>query len=207
MSTDEKNCEQAILEAATHMFLCKGFAATKTTEIAAEAGVTHAMLHYYFRTKENLFNRIFEQKMELMRQSLFLLFGDREIPLRERIRMGIEAHFDFLAANPEMPRFVINEIVSNPVRQDLMRNSLGRIAFEFIGPAQQELDQAAFAGEIQPIRAVDLLFDIVSLNVFAFVMFPIARILATPFYGGERELLAARRRENVEMILCRLKKQ
>lgn len=206
MSNEEKNCEQAILEAATHLFLSKGFAATKTIEIATEAGVTHAMLHYYFRTKENLFNRIFEQKIELMRKSLSLLFGNREIPLLERVRMGIEAHFDFLAANPEMPRFVINEMVSNPARQDLLRDSVSSIAFEFIGPAQQELDEAAARGEINPIRAVDLLCDIVSLNIFAFIMFPIARILAVPFYGGEREMLEARRRENVEIILCRLKK-
>lgn len=206
MSNEDKNCEQAILEAATRLFLTKGCAATKTTEIAAEAGVTHAMLHYYFRTKENLFNCIVEQKIELMRKSLALLFGNRKIPLLERIRMGIEAHFDFLAANPEMPRFVINEMATNPARQELLRNSVSAIAFEFIGPAQQELDDAAARGDINPIRAIDLLFDIVSLNLFAFVMFPIARILAVPFYGGEREMLETRRRENVETIFCRLKK-
>ena len=62
MKEDTSNTEQSILKAAEKEFLKKGFSGSKTTEIAKEAGVTHAMLHYYFRTKENLFNKVFEEK-------------------------------------------------------------------------------------------------------------------------------------------------
>ena len=67
MKEETSNTEQSILKAAEKEFLKKGFSGSKTTEIAKEAGVTHAMLHYYFRTKENLFNKVFEEKAKQLR--------------------------------------------------------------------------------------------------------------------------------------------
>ena len=68
---NELSMEQAILETAENMFLNKGFAATSTTQIAREVGCNQALVHYYFRTKENLFNVIFEQKFKLFFQNAF----------------------------------------------------------------------------------------------------------------------------------------
>ena len=76
-----RNKEQAILEAAEREFIVKGFAGARTTSIAEAAGVTHAMLHYYFRTKEQLFERILDEKMRLMGESVLAAFGQ---PLRQR---------------------------------------------------------------------------------------------------------------------------
>ena len=70
------NTEQAILQAAETEFLDKGFALAKTTEIAKQAGVTHAMLHYYYRTKEKLFERVFQEKVDLMAHSLVATLDD-----------------------------------------------------------------------------------------------------------------------------------
>ena len=70
-----RNKEQAILEAAEREFIVKGFAGARTTSIAEAAGVTHAMLHYYFRTKEQLFERILDEKMRLMGESVLAAFG------------------------------------------------------------------------------------------------------------------------------------
>ena len=75
MTKPAKNKEQTILEAAEREFLNKGFAGARTTSIAEAAGVTHAMLHYYFRTKEQLFERILDEKMRLMSQSVLTAFG------------------------------------------------------------------------------------------------------------------------------------
>ena len=68
--------EQAILRAAERLFLDKGFALTSTTEIALEAGCNQALVHYYFRTKENLFEKIFEQKIRMLISNIFSI--DRE---------------------------------------------------------------------------------------------------------------------------------
>ena len=102
MKEETSNTEQSILKAAEKEFLKKGFSGSKTTEIAKEAGVTHAMLHYYFRTKENLFNKVFEEKAKQLADT-FLSRVDESLPFLEKIKCFIEAHFDLLTANPELP--------------------------------------------------------------------------------------------------------
>lgn len=82
MTKPARKKEQAILEAAEREFLDKGFAGARTTSIAKAAGVTHAMLHYYFRTKEQLFERILDEKTRLMSQSVLTAFGQPDLPLR-----------------------------------------------------------------------------------------------------------------------------
>ena len=80
-----KTKEQQILAAAEQEFLTKGYDGARTTAIAKVAGVTHAMLHYYFRTKEQLFERIVDEKFATMSRSMFAIMGDPKLPIVERI--------------------------------------------------------------------------------------------------------------------------
>ena len=172
-----RNKEQAILEAAEREFIAKGFAGARTTSIAEAAGVTHAMLHYYFRTKEQLFERILDEKMRLMGESVLAAFGQPGLPLAERLRDGIERHFDFIMANPDMPRFIVNEVFSRPERYETMQARIREIAGVLMCDIQRELDASADRGETERIDVRMLLLDIIS-----------------------------RRAENTEVILRRLKK-
>lgn len=81
----------------------------------------HAMLHYYFRTKENIFERILDQKIRLMGESVLTVFDSPGQPFLARLCEGIVCHFDFLVANPDLPRFIINEVTSKPERYEVMR--------------------------------------------------------------------------------------
>ena len=206
MTTDEKNKEQAILEAAEKEFLEKGYEASKTTKIASLAGVTHAMLHYYYRTKENLFNMVFEQKINLLKSSLLPLFYNHDLPLLERIKIGIETHFNFIAANPCLPRFVINELISKPKHREMFEKKLKNTAQQLIEQLQSELNKETEHGTIHPIDAITLLLDIASLNVFVFAALPLLRPVSSSFYKDEKEFLEARKKENVELIMRRLKR-
>ena len=114
-----KDTESEILKAAEQEFMLKGFDGAKTTSIAHAAGVTHAMLHYYFRTKEQLFERILTEKVQLMSESVLAAFGQPGLPLLERLKDGVTCHFDFIAANPQLPRFIVNEVFSRPERYKL----------------------------------------------------------------------------------------
>lgn len=109
---DKKNKEQLILEVAEREFFAKGFDGARTMTIAQEAGVTHAMLHYYFRTKEQLFERIISDKFELISQMVLSVLGNAQLPLVERLKEGISSHFDLVAANPLLPRFLITEMAA-----------------------------------------------------------------------------------------------
>ena len=206
MTAEKKdNVEQAILEAAEQEFIEKGYDGAKTADIARRAGVTHAMLHYYYRTKENIFEVFIDRKMEEVMAIVGMSFGDDgSMPFIERIQRVINLHFDFLMQHPDMPRFILNEIVTKPAR---LRELKKRIADSLEGSLPMsiaiELEKAVERGEVRPIGAVDMFFDIVSLNIAAFVAVPAVReIMGAEI--SEREFLEARRRENIEMIKRRL---
>lgn len=199
--------EQAILKAAEKEFIEKGCDGAKTTSIAAAAGVTHAMLHYYFRTKENIFNKVFEDKIAIMGQSILDSFANPELPFVERTKIGVGAHFDFLVANPDLPRFVVNELVSKPERNEIIKEKISSLAGNVMKNLQREIDIEHKKGNIEPISVIDLMIDIVSLNIFVFLAYPILESFAVEPFGGRDQFLQARRKENIEVIMRRIVKQ
>jgi len=199
-----KDTEQLILEAAEKEFSTKGFDGARTSAIAAEAGVTHAMLHYYFRTKEKLFERIFQDKLGYIINMVLSPMVESKGNIKQRISKGIEAHFDFILANKELPVFFITTIHSRP---DSYKEAIKEIASSAgirIRNFQQELDKAHQNGEIARTDAVSLIGDIASLNVFPFLAYPM--MMAVMGYGPDQfeEYMMARKKENVEIILKRI---
>ena len=201
-----QNKEQAILDAAEREFLAKGFDGARTTSIAEAAGVTHAMLHYYFRTKENIFERILDQKMHLMGESVLTAFGQSGKPVLERIRDGIARHFDFIADNPELPRFIVNEVMSRPERYGAMQRRIAQVIDRMVCELQHELDASAARGQTERMDVRMLMLDIVSLNVFAFIAMPIIQPLIGGLAADRAEFYELRKEENIEVVMRRLKK-
>lgn len=197
--------EQQILEAAEQEFLTKGYDGARTTSIAKAAGVTHAMLHYYFRTKEHLFERIIDEKFLTMSHSLFTIMGDPKLPIEERIKGSIIAHFDFVAENPKLPRFVINEIVTRPERYEVLYKRIGLIIETIYRDLQLEIDQAAERGEIERVDVRMLFISIMSLNIFTFVAYPFMEPIMGELMADRERFLAERKAENVETIMRRIK--
>lgn len=204
---EEKTKEQIILEAAEKEFMTKGYDGAKTTSIASAAGVTHAMLHYYFRTKENLFRKVFEEKLVLLKDSILTSFSRTDLPILERIQKGIEAHFDFLAANPDLPRFVLNELISKPEHLRKIVGTIKAIMRNVSKSLQQDFEKEQQNGRLEKIQIADLLLDVASLNVFVFVAYPIVETFSSSMYGGREQFLEARKKENVELIMRRLVKK
>ena len=204
---EKQNKEQQILAAAEQEFLARGYDGARTTSIAQAAGVTHAMLHYYFRTKEQLFERIVDEKFETMSHSMFAIMGDPSLPIVERIKGGIEAHFDFVAQNPLLPRFVINEIISRPERYDVLYKRVGAIIDNVYRGLQSEIDRSAERGEIERVDIKMLFISIMSLNIFTFLAYPFMEPLMGELMANRERFLADRKAENIETILRRIKKQ
>lgn len=199
-----EDTETKILHAAEKEFLEKGYAGARTATISEAAGVTHAMLHYYFRTKDKLFERIITEKMTLLGDIVLGAFGDSSLPLAERIRQGVEQHFDFIAANPSLPRFIINEVYAHPERLRIMETSVQGIASRLLGGLQSEIDESAARGLSRPADALMLLVDIISLNLFPVMAAPIVGSIIGGTYESYDAFLAARKQENVETILKKL---
>lgn len=204
MSTKETNNERQILEAAEEIFLEKGYNMAKTTEIAKKAGVTHAMLHYYFRTKENLFDKIFEKKAELISNIFFLQLG-KDAPFLERLANAIEKHFDLLVDNPKLPGFLLFEILNNESRKMRFLNSIKPKATSIIKRLQEEIDNEVLKGNVRPYKAYDLIYSIMSLNMTAFLMAPVIQTIRNMSDQRYNLFLQERKKLNIEVLLSQLK--
>ena len=208
MSRERNNpndTESRILQAAENEFFEKGYAGARTASIAEAAGVTHAMLHYYFRTKDKLFERIVSEKISILGNIIISAIGDEDLTLEDRIRQGIERHFDFIAANRDLPKFIVNEVLTRPDVVEMMKCNIQNIVNNLLNSLQHEIDAYAAKGLCRQVHARMLLIDIVSLNVFAFMAAPIVLGAIGDSYNSYDEFLALRKTENVETILNKLK--
>ena len=197
--------EQQILEAAEQEFLEKGYDGARTTSIAKAAGVTHAMLHYYFRTKEQLFERIIDKKMSEMVPLMTHLFGNSDLPLVRRIEEAVSVHFDFVVANPDLPRFLINEVLPHKERCDLFRSKIENVLY-LVDNLQREVNEAAASGEVGQFNVLLLFQSVLSLNIFPSVMANMIENLLGDNGQSMKEVLAQRKAENIELIMRRIKK-
>ena len=197
--------EQQILEAAEREFLKKGYDGARTTSIAKVAGVTHAMLHYYFRTKEQLFERFIDKKMSEVVPLLTHLFGNSDLPLVERIEKTISVHFDFVATNPDLPRFLINEILPYKERCDLFYSKVANFLY-FFNNLQREVNEAAARGEVEQFNVLLLFQSVLSLNIFPSLMINMIENLMSNNEQSMKEIFAQRKAENIELIMRRIKK-
>lgn len=207
---EKNNTEQLILEAAEQEFFTKGFGGARTAVIAEKAGVTHAMLHYYFRKKEYLFERIVAKNISLLAQAITVAVGNSDLPIVERLKSGVAAHFDLIAANPQLPRFFLNEVLSRPEHYHILYEGIKEVS-EKLTALQKDVDKASGRGEIEHVDIRMLLISLLSLNIFPFIAYAFIEPVSNELLGGmmaDREkYLAMRKAENIEMIMRRIKKQ
>lgn len=203
---DDLSKEKQILLAAEEIFLTKGYDASKTVEIAEKAGVNHALLHYYFRTKENLFNKVFFEKMELFIESFENLFL-KNMTLTELIRIFIETQFDFFNANEKLPYFIIHEMMANDDHRKLFTEQFFPKLSNSIAQFDLLLQDEIKKGNIKNIRVIDLLVSITSLNMFFFVVRPANKFFPESFsvYNIDT-VIHERKKTHVDIILNWIKK-
>ena len=207
MKEDAKttDTEQLILQAAYREFTAKGFAGARTTAIAEQADVTHAMLHYYFRTKEKLYETVVRQKVSDIANLVVKAFGDDSLPLFERLEKGIATHFDFLCANPELPRFVLSVLSDRPDFLTGMKDEL-HIKLRYVaGGLQSQIDEANSRGECRQADAMMLVLDVASLNIFPFIASPMLALVFNETADNREAFLVRRKQENINTIINKLK--
>lgn len=200
----DSNMEKKILEAAEQLFLEKGFAMTSTTEIAKIAGCNQALVHYYFRTKDHLFDAIFENKVKMF-ISTFMEISNEDIPFEEKLKRKIEAHFDMIRANPKFPFLIINELTTNPQRVEKIKAKISQLPKAIFGQLDKELEEEIRKGSIRPIKTIDLLFSIVSLNMVLFLAKPFIKTITNLSDEEYEAMVNHRKQENVLMILRSLR--
>lgn len=128
--TEEISTEAKIKEAARKVFTKKGYAATRTRDIAEESGINLALLNYYFRSKERLFQIIMAEKLQQFLGVVKPVINRETLSLEEKIEQLAENYIDMLLENPDLPLFVFTEMRHNPNLlneqeeiQDMLKNS------------------------------------------------------------------------------------
>lgn len=194
--------ELHILEAAKRLFFEHGFAGTSTTDIAREAGVNQALVHYYYRTKENLFRQIFIEQARNIFDMIKQTF-ENDLPFEDMIRHCVSVYFDLLAANPQLPYFVLNELINNPARRTFIREhflqdpNYAEVYTRFTEKVRGEIA----AGRMVDIQPLDIMLNLVSLTVFSFISLPLYKDLLARTEADCTAYLAHRKEEVIRLLL------
>jgi TetR/AcrR family transcriptional regulator len=157
--------QQKIFRAATDVFEEKGYAGARMQEIADRAGINKALLHYYFRSKDQLFKSVFQVLLSKMFEKIISLFKE-DLSFKEKIRRFFDQHIDFLIKNPDLPLFLLNEISRNP---SLVQGLKDTIPYDKL----REMIYTRHAKElkgygIKEADMIQLMISVVSFSVFPF---------------------------------------
>ncbi len=165
MTETDKQTEDKIFEAATEVFIEKGMDGTRMQHIADRAGINKSLLHYYYRTKDRLFEAVFEKIADQTFRKFAPVF-DENLSLEEKIRFFYREHIEFLKKNPRLPAFVLNEIYRNPERvRKLIRNiDIEKLWTTLENQHRDELRKY----NIDRKHIAQLMTSIASLSVFPF---------------------------------------
>lgn len=165
MTTEEK-----IVAAAYRLFTQKGYAATKTRDIAVEAGINVALLNYYFRSKEKLFDIILESNIKQFILNIGVITDDRHTTLSKKFELFVASYVDMLIKQPDMPIFILSEIRSNPAK------IFDKLRFDTIilnSYMNQQIKEEIEANRFIEINPMHIILNLLSLTVFPFVGSPI----------------------------------
>jgi AcrR family transcriptional regulator len=164
------SAEEKIKLAAKKLFTKKGFAATRTRDIAEDAGINLALLNYYFRSKQKLFDIIMLENFRQFIQGITAEVFSEEATIEQKLEKVITAYIDFLSQNPDLPLFILNEIRNNP-------ESIAKTINEEVKPIRTQffkhLQLAGKSGKMPQMDPFHFIANLVGLTVFPFVARPI----------------------------------
>jgi TetR/AcrR family transcriptional regulator len=196
MNSQETDTEQLILEAAKNVFFKKGYDGARMQEIANEAGINKALLHYYFRSKDKLFEAIF---LNAFQQFIPRLIENMnaDISFENKIELFVENYLNILIKIPQLPSFVLTEINRNPERIAEMFGKIGIVPSFILKGFQNEVDK----GNIRAIDPKQLLANIVALCVFPFAARPLLQIVLTENDISKYDIFLEERKKEVSRFI------
>jgi TetR/AcrR family transcriptional regulator len=167
MENPEKiNSEEKILRAAEEIFLRDGYSGSRMQDIADLAGINKALLHYYFRSKDKLFDKIFEKKATLIFPEMEELLH-QSLPITELMCIFVERYFKILLENPYMPLFIISTI-NKADNQSIIEKLPFELNKKLIMILQKEIEM----GKVKNINPFHFIVSVFSMCAFPFMAKP-----------------------------------
>ena len=191
--------ELQILLVAKDLFVQHGYDGVSTTQVAKAAGCNQALVHYYYRTKQNLFKIIYQQELNKMLQAISDI-PQEDISFEEFIAKIVDMQMDFMVTNNNAPFFLIGELRKNSEVLEIIKESIENFRKEILNKIRSFIKIKQEKGEVKDIVIEDLLIDILSLNVISFV--------GQSFFGQilnldsiEQEEFISRRKEHIKKLI------
>jgi TetR/AcrR family transcriptional regulator len=203
MTVQDKTTEKKILDAAKVVFLEKGFDGARMQEIADEAGINKALVHYYFRSKDKLFDAIFRDAFQQFLPKMAEIMITPK-PLFEKLEIFIDSYITMLSDNPHLPGFVMHEINRNPGRIVNIIKGSG-IKPEYL---EMAIHNEVKAGVIVPVKPIHLIVNIIGMCLFPFMARPIIQgFLFEDSPEAYKKFLNERKKEVTTFIINSIRKK
>lgn len=187
----DNSTEEKIKESARKVFLKKGYAATRTRDIAEGAGINLALLNYYFRSKEKLFELIMLETMFSFMQKMAVVLNDEDSKLEKKVELIASNYIDFFTEEPNVPIFVLNEMHKNP---RLLFDTLPVRELFFNSVFFRQYQTQVAKGKIKEGNPTNFLINMMSLIIFPFVGSPIFKLITGTLDVQYLELMQERKK-------------
>ena len=198
---NDKNTETGILTAAIRIFQRKGMDGARMQEIADEAGINKAMLHYYYRSKQLLFEAVFKSAFLLLAPQLNKVLND-DSTLFDKIRNFSSNYISFVIKHPYLPNFIIQELNRNP---EFIKNLISEKNFPSIEKFRKQVNEAVLEKIIRPINPEQLFINIIALNIFPFIGAPLLKGFLNVEDETFNRLMEERKTEVAEFVINAIK--
>jgi TetR/AcrR family transcriptional regulator len=197
----DSNTEKRILEAARKLFHIKGFTGARMQEIADEAKINKAMLNYYYRSKDRLFEAVFKEAAQDFFPKVFQMVN-ADLPLFEKIESFVDGYLTFLQNNICIPGFIINELAQNPRRlKDFFLENHIKPPEKFLNDIRDAVDTK----QIIPIDPRTLVLNILSLCIFPIVAKPIIETVFNMDDAMYSQMIEDRKKQVAQFIINAIK--
>ncbi len=195
----DNKTEKAILEAALKVFTEKGFAAARMDDIAKEAQINRALLHYYFRSKDKMFDLIFSQRISEFLSGIALqIFSEKS--LEDKITGIVDHEINTLSAHPYLPIFIFQELTQNPERIVQHAKNVGAHPGDMLKKFSLQVNEEIKKGTIRSVDPIQLFMNIMSMAIYPFVARPIIKMMLEFDDAGFNKLMKKRKEAVTDFI-------
>ncbi len=188
------------MTAARKVFTQKGYAAARMDDIAREAGINRALLHYYFRSKDRMFDIIFEQRINEFFSGLArIVFSD--LSVIDKIKAIVEHDIDMVMSQPDLPIFIMQELAQNPQRMIDSAQGAGAVPGLMMKQLNEQIRASVQRNQIKNIDGAQLLINIMSLSIYPFIARPMIKRMQDLDDAGFYKMMMRRKREVADFII------
>lgn len=202
--TANSGTEQKIMDAAEKLFLEKGYILATTVKIAETAGVTHAMLHYYFRTKEQIFLKVLDKNLQELFTSIRPIMTAENKGIWETLKGGISTVFDYFADHRRFPAMIYDVQRQNPELLSKYRKSAVAMLTGLANDHRQRLENEMEAGRMNRVDSGQLFFNILTMTFVTFLSVPIMEDATKGSGYNIDTFLENRKQEIIDTVYFRL---